>query len=218
MDVATSGTGPRPPDEWKRIIKAEALATVKAEEIFVACRSLDRDLDGQLVGELMAGLAERAARFLRTRVGRNHPNGGADIIHATIGKLQDAILDPSHTDAVGYSTGFFAKLDLRLMDQLRRSKTRSSREQEVKLDEDGNEPDMPDLSQATPEQAMAIAELLHDVDPRKRSALALIMAGYPAYTDHPGGNSVASMLNVSRKTAETWIRDVKKLVLARIGG
>ena len=218
MDMRTGGTEMRTPEDWKRILRDGRLASVRPEDIFVACRVIDRRAEERLVGELMAGLAEVGARFLRRRVSASHPNGGADIVHATLAKLQDAILVPDHPDAIGYSTGFFAKLELRLMDQLRRSSKRSARERPVEVDEEGQELEFPDLATATPEQAIAIDELLHDVDPRKRQALALTRAGYPAYTDRSGGASVASMLGVSRKTAETWVREMRQLVLERIKG
>jgi len=206
----------RNPDEWDRILGSGLLPSVRPEEIFVACRTLDRHADGKLVGELMAALAEIGARYLRKRVSANKPNGGTDIIHATLGKLQDAILIHEHPDAAGYAIGFFAKLDLRLLDQLRKTTKCSSRERPVEVDEEGQELEFPDLAAATPEQAMVLDELLQDVDPRKRHALVLTIAGYPAYTDRPDGVSIASMLGVSRKTAETWVREMRKLVLERI--
>lgn len=216
VDVELEGAGIRTPDDWRRILGSGLLSSVRPEDIFVACRTLDRHTDERLVGELMAALAEIAARFLRQRVSTSHPNGGADIIHATLGKLQDAILMPEHPDAAGYSIGFFAKLDLRLMDQLRRSVKRSAQERPVEVDDEGDELELPDLAAATPEQAIALDELLYNMEPRKRKALALTMAGYPAYTDRPGGTCIASMLGVSRKTAETWVREMRKLVLERI--
>lgn len=204
--------------ECRRLVERGLLGTKPPEELFRACRALDPATDQRLLGELMAALAETAARFLRRRVSVSHPNGGTDIIHATIGKMQDAILQPGHADAEGYSVMFFGKLDLRLMDQLRRSQKRSSRERPVELDDEGQELDFPDLSVATPEQAIAIDEMLRDIEPRKRQALALTAAGYPAYTDKPGCESVASVLGVSRKTAETWVRETKKFVIERIKG
>lgn len=203
--------------EWHRIVADGTIASVKPEAIFTACRTLDRMVEGRLVGDLMAMLAEIGTRFLRTRVSSNHPNGGVDIILSTLGKLQDAILMVEHPDAHGYSIGFFAKLDLRLLDQLRRSSKRSARESPVQTTEDGEEIEFPDLAEATPEEALMLDELMHDVDPRKRRALALTTAGYPTYTDQEGGACVASILGVSRRTAETWVRDMKKLALERIG-
>lgn len=216
VDMDMEEPGRRTPDGWQQILAGRLFSSIPPEEIFVACRKLDRQTEGRLVGELMAALAEIAARFLRRRVSSAHPNGGADIIHATLAKLQDAILLPAHPDAAGYSIGFFAKLDLRLMDQIRRSTKRSARERPVEVDDDGQELELPDLAAATPEQAIALDELLHDVEPRKRQALALTAAGYPAYTDRSGAASVASVLGVSRKTAETWVREMRKLVLERM--
>ncbi len=218
MDAETGeGTALRP-GEWNELVERGLLGSRPPEELFRACRALDREADRLLLGDLMAALAEVAARFLRRRVSASHPNGGADIIHATIGKMQDAILHPDHSDAEGYSIKFFAKLDLRLMDQLRKSQKRSARERPIEVDDEGQEIEFPDLAAATPEQAFLVDELLRDIDQRKRRALALTAAGYPAYTDKQGGESVASVLGVSRKTAETWVRETKKLVIERIKG
>ena len=109
--------------EWRRLVERGLLGTKPPEELFRACRALNPATNQRLLGELMAALAEAAARFLRRRVSVSHPNGGTDVIHATIGKMQDAILQPGHADAEGYSVMFFGKLDLRLMDQLRRSRS-----------------------------------------------------------------------------------------------
>ena len=91
-----------------------------------------------------------------------------------------------------------------------------SREVTLEHTEEVEEPEFPDLTEATPEQAMLIEELLGAIDPRKRRALALSMVGYPAFSEREGAPSVASILGVSRKTAETWIRETRKLVLQRM--
>lgn len=216
MDIDQEQARTRTREEWVRVVKDGSLDSIRPEEIFVACVSVDRHTDTRLVGDLMAGLVEIATRYLRRHVSASTANRGEDIIQATNGKLQDAILMPGHPDAAGYSIAFFAKLDLRLLDQIRRATKRASREYAIAVDEDGQELEFPDLATATAEQAMALDELLHDVDPRKRQALSLTAAGYPAYSDKPEEVSVSSMLNVSRKTAETWVREMKRLLLERI--
>ena len=216
MDIDHQHPQPRTREEWVQAVRDGTLLTFRPEELFVACISVDRHSDEVMVGGLMAGLVEIATRFLRKRVSMSLPNRGEDIIHATREKLQDAILLPGHPDAAGYSIAFFAKLDLRLLDQIRRATKRTSREYAIDVDEDGQELEFPDLATATAEQAMALDELLNDVDPRKRQALSLTAAGYPAYSDKPEEVSVSSMLNVSRKTAETWVREMKRLLLERM--
>ncbi len=216
MDTVSNGGEGRSAEAWRQVLAAGLLASILPEEIFVACLELDRDTEPDLVGELMGDLAERATRFLRRRVSPGHPNRGDDIILGTVEKLQDALLVPGHSDVTGYSSGFYAKLAVRLADQIRKSRRRATREIVIEIDEDGDEIQFPDLTGLSPDKAVEMGELLHDVDAKKRQALALYACGYRAYSDDPDIVTVGSLLGVSRKTAETWVREMKQLVSERI--
>ncbi len=197
---------------WSEHLATGTVRTVSLELLFRACCAFHALGNSHMAGELIVALADRSARLLRPRVGRDLENQGEDVIKATVDKVVDAVLNPAEADAVGFSASFQLTLGRRLTDQIRKSRNHSGREVGFEVDDDGDEVLPPDISLANPEQAMLIQELLSAIDPRKRRALALSAAGFPAWTDKAGHRSIASMLNVSRKTAETWLREMRCLV------
>jgi DNA-directed RNA polymerase specialized sigma24 family protein len=202
---------------WNERLASGEVETVSLELLFRTCRDLHQQDNGRLVERLVSVLVGRAARSLRKRVGRNHVNGGEDIVADAVAKVVDAILNPSSADAAAFGEAFQVTLGRRLADQIRRSLTRAERESGFGADDKGEEIMPPDLSQATPEQAMIIQDLLlSDVDPRKRQALALSIEGYPASSGRQGSPSIASMLEISPRTAETWLREMRCLVKERM--
>jgi len=205
-----------PAHVWNARLTSEEVRTVSLELLFQACRAFYQKGEDKLAEKLIGVLADRAARSLRARVGRNHANEGTDIIVDTVAKVIDAVLDTKSLDAVNFGAAFQVTLGRRLTDQIRKSQSRAGRETGMEIDEDGGDVLPPDFSQATPEQALIIQELLSEVDPRKRRALALSMAGYPASTGKPGALSIASMLKVSPRTAESWLREMRCLVQKRM--
>ncbi len=201
---------------WGDHLATGTVRNVSLELLFRACSAFREHGNAHMAGQLLAVLADRSARILRPRVGRDMGNQGEDVIKATVEKVVDAVLLPAGADAAGFAASFQLTLGRRLTDQIRRSRTHSDREVGFEADDDGDEIVPPDLSLPNPEQAMLIQELLSKVDPRKRRALALSAAGYPAWTDKPGHRSIASMLDVSRKTAETWLREMRCLVIKQM--
>ena len=203
-------------DLWNARVASGELETVSLESLFRACQDLHQRGDDRLVGQLVEVLVDRAARSLRKRVGRHHANEGEDIITDTVAKVVDAVLKPGSADSTAFGEAFQLTLGRRLADQIRRSQKRTGRETDFEADDDGEEIMPPDISQATPEQAMIIQELLSQVDPRKGQALALSMVGYPASSGRQGSPSIATMLKVSPRTAETWLREMRHLVNERM--
>jgi RNA polymerase sigma factor (sigma-70 family) len=201
---------------WNARLASGEVETVSLEVLFQACRDLHQRNSGRLVERLVGILVVRAARILRNRVGHHRANEGHDIIADTVAKVVDAVLNPDSADSAAFGEAFRLTLHRRLADQIRRSQTRSGRELGFETDFDGEEILPPDLSQATPEQAMIIQELLSEVDPRKRQALALSMAGYRASSGKQGIPSIATMLGISAKTAETWLREMRCLINERM--
>ena len=203
-------------DIWDARVASGEVEIVPLEVLFRACRDLHQRGDGRLVERLIGVLVCRAAQSLRKRVGRHHANEGKDIIADTVAKVVDAVLKPESADTTAFSQAFQLTLRRRLADQIRRSQTRTGRESSFEADGDGEELLPPDISQATPEQAMIIQDLLSEVDPRKRKALALSMAGYPASSSRQGSPSISMMLGISPRTAEAWLREMRCLVTERM--
>jgi DNA-directed RNA polymerase specialized sigma24 family protein len=202
--------------EWAEKVANGSLGRCSPEDLCLACLDLDRDQDGNLLGVLMQEIGDRSARFLRCRVGRHLPNQGEDIINATVAKVYDALLGASPADAAGFCEAFYPRLAMRLSDQIRSSRLKESREEEFPSDQSGEQPPIPDLAAATPEQQLMVAQLLNGVDERKRRAAVLQMAGYQIASDDPNEVTVCQMLNVSRRTAESWVREMKALIRERM--
>ncbi|PWS37132.1 hypothetical protein DFH01_09700 [Falsiroseomonas bella] len=176
---------------------------------------MDPERDQRVLGELLQELADRATRHLRKRVNRNLPNEGLDLIQSAVDKMVDAALGPDSPDAEGFCQAFYARLSFRLTDRIRSASRIGDREQPYVRDEEGNEIPAPDFNAINPEQALVIKELLADVDPRKRRALALVSMGYLVSSADPDKQTVSSLLKVSPRTAEGWVREMKALILER---
>ena len=210
---------PAPPNNashWLEVARFGSLKDHSSEDIFNACVLLNTSGDNHATGLLLQELAGRAASFLVMRINTNLPNKGRDVLDATVEKLFDAALGLSPADATGFGQAFYARLGMRLADQIRIARKRGLREQGMDPSGMGEDVALPDMSEATPEQALMLKEMLADVDPRKREALSLAACGYPVSSTDPSKPSVSSMLDVSVRTAEAWVREMKALVQERM--
>lgn len=209
-------TGSDTPQNSTNLLGGVAIADCPPEVIFNACLTLSVKEDSKRLGEMLSELSRRASRYLRGRLNRNLPNEGQDVLKATVDLMLDAAMGLRPADAEGFGSAFHVCLSRRLTDEIRRARVRGWREPEHERNEEGEEAPMPDLSQATPEQALAIKTLLADAPPNKRRALALVRCGYPVSSTDPAKRTVCSELKVSARTAEAWVREMKALVRERM--
>jgi hypothetical protein len=209
-------SGPSHASNWLEIARSGSIKNHPPEDIFNACAVLNSKNEFYISGLLLQELAGRAASFLVTRINTNLPNNGRDVLDATVEKVFDAALGVSPADAAGFGRAFYARLGMRLADQIRVARKRGSREQGIDPSGMGEDIALPDMSEANPEQALMLMEMLADVDPRKREALSLVACGYPVSSTDPSKPSVSSMLDVSARTAEAWVREMKAMVLERM--
>ena len=143
---------------WSR--PGSALDEHRPEDIVAVCRQLDRSKNERLAGQLMAHLSVLATRFLAKRINPNRPNRGKDILDEVRTGMMTAILDPKAPDGLGYETAFFAKLQQRLIDEIRRDDKRGQRYEPFAENEDGEEIEPEDRTTLNPEEVAIMFEAI----------------------------------------------------------
>jgi len=190
---------------WRRRIESATLGTVRPAALVCAVQDMD-PAEKRTVGALLAEVSVRITRILRNFIGTNHPNQGWDLIEDTRNTLLQAVLKPTSADGRALRTAFAGTVRYRARDAIR-----ADRKHRDLIDYALDEDELPrrDLT-ATPnlEQDAHVESVLRRIeDPRKRLALRLFMDG--AQRNSTIGFSIASALDVSAKTVETWIRDLQ---------
>jgi DNA-directed RNA polymerase specialized sigma24 family protein len=201
---------------WQETVDANKLDTCKPEAIVSACRQLDPETDGRLLGRLLQHLSDLATGYLTPRVNKNLPNDGRDAVSNTVDQMVDAIRNPDSADGSGYEDVFFRKLRQRLVDQIRKIRTgqRLIEEQGVD-DETGEVSEPPDLSGLGPEDIAVLNSIIRALPDKNRRAFLLHRAGFPCSSDK--NESIAKMMSVSGKTAETLVKDAHKMIRNHLG-
>ncbi|GJD34011.1 RNA polymerase sigma factor [Methylobacterium aerolatum] len=192
---------------------AQKLDSRRPEEIAGAIREMDDGRDVRLRGKLLDYLRERAERYLTPRVDKNLPDQGRGAVEATIDRMVDALLIEGAADGPGYEANFLKKLRQRLVDQVRKLRIEQDRLDQPAVDPETGEVPEPShpSDELTPEEAAIAAGFLTTLSERHRKALSLYRAGYRC-SDAEGGETIASMMSVSVRTAEQWMRDIRKAV------
>ncbi len=121
MDASTS-EDPSPDSTdfagWKRAAQERRLDYLPLEAIIAALQDLRFNTDFGLRNDLAKALSDRTYKLLRGQVGRNHPNGGADIIDRVHVQVFEALAQANSADAKGFRQAFVARLVYRLKDAI----------------------------------------------------------------------------------------------------
>src|SRR5438874_2652801 len=98
---------------WRVVIAEARLPQCRPEDIVTAIQTfaLGPVTDKAVVNALAKHLSDSMMRLLRARVGRNHRNGGLDIIERVHAQLWEAILKPKSPDGEGLRIVFYARLN-----------------------------------------------------------------------------------------------------------
>jgi len=203
---------------WRRVIAQDALSSLRIEDIVAGLQDIGPNADRRVVNALMMHIADKLTRFLRRRVGYNHPNNGQDIIDRAHAEIIAAVLQPKSADGKGLRESFYGRAKFRLADafqkELKHARQEASTDAGI-LDEappDDFGPDDGDLN-----EAVFVEELLsHLPDWRMALALRLDIDGCPIESKK-GTHSIAGALGVSSKTAGELLAEAKRLVRLRIG-
>lgn len=198
---------------WQELVDARKLDICAPEDIAAAVRGMGDGRDGQLRGKLLDHLRELAESYLIPRVDKNLPDQGRGAVKATVDGMVDALLLEGSADGVGYETNYRKRLRQRLVDQIRRVRREQRRFEEPTPGPESGESSEPyhPTEELTPEEAAIAAGILASLSERHRKALSLYRAGYRC-SDAQGGETIASMMSVSVRTAEQWMRDIRKAV------
>jgi DNA-directed RNA polymerase specialized sigma24 family protein len=217
-DKGGSGVPGAEIDTWRRVIAEDGLSRLRMEDIVAALQGFDPKADPRVVNALMKHVADVLTRYLRKRVGRNHPNDGEDIIDRAHAEIIEAVLRPDSADGKGLRTAFFARAEFRLADAIREELKHGRREataDATELDEEGTIG--PTATDSDLDSIVVVDELLsHLPDPRMALALRLAMDGCPIESKK-GTYSIADALGVSSKTAGQLLAEGKRIVKLRIG-
>lgn len=217
-DKGGSGAPGAEIDSWRRIIAEDGLSGLRMEGIVAALQDFGPNADPRVVNALMKHIADVLTRFLRRRVGRNHPNDGEDIIDRAHAEIIEAVLRPGSADGKGLRVAFFARAEFRLADAIRQELKHGRREASAdatELDDDGGEG--PIAYDSDLDSNVLVEELLsHLPDPRMALAIRLDMDGCPIESKK-GTYSIEAALGVSAKTAGELLAEAKEILRLRIG-
>jgi RNA polymerase sigma factor (sigma-70 family) len=228
MDTNSDEDAPPQPGDlsgWRAAIADGSFRQFRPEDIVATIQNLGPNTDKTVLNALAKHLSDTMMRLLRARVGRNHRNGGLDIIEQVHAKLWDAILKPKSADGEGLRAAFYARLNFRLKDAI------AAEERGHWAGEDQASETLPDprgaeslgtFEPADSTQAQMLDEKL-DVDTaleaitdsRKRLAFRLFMDGLPFKSTR--SRSIADALGISEKTARVWIAEAQELLKQTMG-
>jgi DNA-directed RNA polymerase specialized sigma24 family protein len=213
-------------DGWKGAANDGRLAKYRSEDIVAAIQRIGSHGDQKLRGDLLVHISNRLTRIIRPRVGRNHSNGGEDIVQRAHDRLIVAILMPGSADGKALRKTFRACVQSRLADAIRSERLHAARYLSFSAlpQPDGNVEDETEAfeqSDGKPanqvEQEVHVERVLQKIDDqRKQRAFRLHMEGVPLEPGK-GTTSIAQELSVSAKTAGKWIAEVQEFLKTEIG-
>lgn len=211
---------------WREACNAGRLVKSRSEDIVEKIQQIGSHGDQRLRADLLAHISDRLLRIIRPRVGRNHRNGGDDIVTRTHSQLIIAILQPGSPDGKALRKTFGACVQSRLADAIRAERLYAHRYQSFSAlpspdggaDEEQGAFEPPDDKPANQiEQEVHVERILQKIDdPRKQKAFRLHMEGVPLEPGK-GKTSIAQELRVSAKTAGKWIAEVQEFLKSEIG-
>jgi len=206
---------PSPADRqgWRNLVAAARLAGLPPEAIVAAIHHIGPNGDQRLLTALVGHISDVMLRYLRRRVGKNHPNEGLDIIERAHGQLLVALFKPDSVDGKRMRTDFWPLMKMRTIDAIRVERRHAGRYEPYATTEEGETIEPPDrLPGNYAEEAAAVEEALKKIiDPRKQRAFRLFMEGCPL-APGKGTTSIAQELGISAKTAGAWIAEVQALL------
>lgn len=204
-------------DEWRALSEDGRLHRRPPGEIVAAFRAMAGPDTERTRGKLLEHLQGLARAYLRARVRKDLLDGGSEIIEEVVEKLNEALLNPTSKDGVGFEKAFYTKLRQRLTDRLRLSLSQREWVEQLPVDEEAGVSFEPaDNTRLTPEQLVIAADLLERLDPLHRKAFALHINGFK-YTSSDPDESIAVMLGKSPQTIKTWVDRIRAEILELLG-
>jgi hypothetical protein len=125
--MTTKVVGEEPPDSkdlkgWEQAVAARRLASYPVGAIVAAFLDLGPNMDERLRNALARPISDDIYRRLKQNVGRNHPNGGEDIIERVHGQLFEALAQPNSADAKGMRVAYVPRVMFRIKDAIAKEK------------------------------------------------------------------------------------------------
>ena len=224
-------TGAKTPEEppspfdvegWRGVVANDRLRSLRPEYIVAAIQHIGPRSDQRLLAAMVSRVSDELLRIIKPLVGKNHRNGGEDIIWRAHHQLIVAMLTPNSKDGQALCKTFRTCVEFRVADAIRAELKYAKRNQPYKT-----QPGVTDHGEAMvetiepaeegSEQVVEVERLLNQIpDPRKREAFRLHMDGCPL-SPGIGTTSIAERLGISAKTAGEWIAEVKALLKTEIG-
>jgi hypothetical protein len=127
--MTTKVVGEEPPDSkdlkgWRQAVADRKLAFYPMGAIVAAFLDLG-PIDEPLRNTLAKAISDDIYRRLKRSVGRNHPNGGEDIIERVHFQLFEALAQPDCADAKGLRDAYIPRLTFRIKDAIAKEKRQS---------------------------------------------------------------------------------------------
>jgi RNA polymerase sigma factor (sigma-70 family) len=181
------------------------------EAIIAAIQDLGPNTDTSVLNPLVLHASDTIMRILRRRVSTGYRNRGEDIIEEAHGQIIKAMFSPESADGKGLRTAFVPRIELRVVDAIRKVRTRETRERATDLEHSPlvaeQESQKIDPWPEVEEELDVELVLSHVTDERKRLAFRLHMDGIPLESKKSA--SIAKAIGVSSKTAGQWIDEVR---------
>ncbi|WP_139215637.1 sigma-70 family RNA polymerase sigma factor [Methylobacterium sp. UNC300MFChir4.1] len=200
---------------WTRIVDGAGLPEHDPRTIVAACRGLDHGPDARLRGAMVVHLTQVAQQILRPQVAAHYQNRSRDPVDEVVEAMVEAVLNPNSADGVGFERSFRGKLEKRLIDRIRQEKKR--RDVFPLVERDVEEPPVEplDWNSLGPEDVTVICSILESLPGNHRRAFLLHWKGF-GFTANEG-ESIASMLGVTPKTAKDWVTRAETRILEALG-
>lgn len=188
------------------------------EQIIDAFNQMDPLRHKAARGKILDHLRVFAESILTPRAGPELPEGGRRAVLETVDSMVDALLDASSKDGASYATEFHVCLHHRFIDRVRKQRAEMKRLQPPPASDAGAESfefrtPSDDL---TPEEVAMANSIATSLPEKYRKALHLYRQGYRC-SSTAGEETIASMMNVSTRTAEEWLREIRRLIKIELG-
>jgi hypothetical protein len=222
MPVQSEAEPPPDPGDlegWRRAVRDGHHSCFPMEAVIAAIQDLGPNSDREVINVLALHASDTILRILRSLVGKNHSNQGADIVDDVHGQMIEAVLRPDSADGKGLREAFIPRLRFRVADAIRADVRKRARECVVgDLDGAFDPKRADDTSLAREIESRQYVEdvLSHITDDRKRLAFRLHMEGVPIHSKRTT-TSIAGTLAVSSKTAGLWIEEVQARLREIVG-